>query len=377
MSPYDVSFPSGVNSHVANLAREFLALGHDVRMFAPGSKRDNCGDGTAVIGRPVALPVSGSVARITLSPFVGRKVKEALDRGRFDIVHIHEPFMPALSLQFLRHSRTATIGTFHAAREGVSPFYSLARPLLRRWARHLDGRIAVSPAAARLALRYVPGQYEIIPNGVDIARFAAPARCPPEITALQPYVLFVGRFEERKGLSVLLHAFAAVKARHPEVHLVVVGDRGGEAIERELTTRYAVADVHIAGHVADELLPAYYQHATVFCAPNTGNESFGVVLLEAMAAGCPVVASNIEGFAELVAYGIHGLLVPPRSPGLLADALSRVLSDPTIARRLAASVAAYASQFAWPKVAGEVLAYYQAILTERRRRPTLIREAQL
>ena len=180
-----------------------------------------------------------------------------------------------------------------------------------------------------------------------------------------PYILFVGRFEERKGLPILLRAFAELKARVPQVHLVVVGAGGRRKNYEEWVSRRAVPDVHFAGYVPDELLPAYYQHAAVFCAPNTGNESFGIVLLEAMAAGCPVVASNIQGFAELVVYGAHGLLVTPRSSSALSDVLTRVFTDEKLRTSLASRGADHVEQFAWPVVADRILSYYEEVAERR------------
>lgn len=366
VSPYDVDYPSGVNVHIAQLAREFRARGHQVSSFAPGSSAHGPQGDVTVIGRPIAIPSGGSLARVTLSPLLGRKVGRALEEGQFDIVHIHEPLVPMLPVQFLRLSRTVNVGTFHASHDGGSRGYSLMRYLLRRWAKRLDGRIAVSPAAARLASRYFPGQYEVIPNGVDVAHFASPLPCPPDIGAFRPYILFVGRFEERKGLSVLLRAFATLKTRRPDVHLVIVGDGVRRARHEAWVNQQGLAGVHFAGYVSTEALPAYYQHAATFCAPNTGNESFGIVLLEAMAAGCPIVASNIEGFAELVAYGVQGLVVPPANPEALASALTRILSDPALGHALAAKGEGYVSQFSWPGVAESVLALYERLLAERR-----------
>jgi phosphatidylinositol alpha-mannosyltransferase len=298
------------------------------------------------------------MARVTLSPFLGKRVQQALDDGRFDVVHIHEPLVPMLPIEFLRRSDTLTIGTFHAAHDRGSWGYSLMRHPLRRFASRLDGRIAVSPAAARFMLRYFPGDYEIIPNGIDFERFATPAPCPPEIQRLQPYVLFVGRFEERKGLSTLLKAFAQLRTARADVNLVVIGDGAGRAHHETWVASRRIGGVQFTGRVSDDVLPTYYQNAAVFCAPNTGNESFGIVLLEALAAGCPVVASNIEGFAELVVYGAHGLLVPPGRPAALADALSRILADESLRSSLASRGSEYAARFAWPRVARTVLDYY-------------------
>ena len=362
VSAYDISVPSGVNAHVQHLAAEFRARGHTVRVVAPGPPDAAREPEITPLGRAYPFPAGGSLARVTISPWLGPHVKRLLAREHFDVVHIHEPLISSLTLLMLQHARAVTVGTFHAARErGRSRGYALAQLFLRRWADRLDGRIAVSAAAARLAARYFPGHYEIIPNGVDVARFAAPLPCPAELEARRPYVLFVGRFEERKGLPVLLRAFALLKRRCPDVRLVIVGDGRHRIHYERWVEREGVPDVTFAGRVPAAALPAYYQHAAVYCAPNTGNESFGIVLLEAMAAGCPVVATDIEGFAALIRDGVDGLLVPARDPEALADAIGRVLGDAALAERLRAHGAARVQEFAWPWVAERVLAYYEQV----------------
>ena len=370
VSPYDIAVPSGVNAHIAHLAREFRHLGHQVRVIAPSSqdpegRRD---EGTIIIGRPRPVPTGGSVARISVSPRVGGRVKQVLAEERFDVVHVHEPLVPFLPIQFLRFSDAVNVGTFHTARErGSSRLYSYSRYVLRRFFRRLDGKIAVSVPAARLVSRYFPGYFNIIPNGIDLESFQGPLPPPPPPVADgRPYVLFVGRFEKRKGLSHLLRAFTVLKRTHPAVRLVVVGEGRRRAQYQAWVEAHGLRDVLFTGYVTDQERNAYYRHATVFCAPNTGNESFGYILLEAMAAGRPIVATNIEGFANLITHGVEGLLVPPRDPEGLAAALAQVLDDADLAARLASGGAARAPEFAWPRVAQRVLSYYERLLYARR-----------
>ncbi len=375
VSAYDIAVPSGVNAHIGHLAEEFRERGHSVRIFAPGSRRYDAGPGTTLIGWTVPIPSGGSLARITLAPGIYGRVKRILAQERFDVIHLHEPLVPALPPVFLRHSKSINVGTFHAAHDGGSFMYSANRPLLRSWARRLHGRIAVSTAAAEMIRRYFPGHYDIIPNGVDIDRFAAEIPCPENAAAARPYILFVGRFEERKGLPVLLQAFALLKERRPELSLVVVGEGARRKHYEDWVRQHRVPDVHFAGYVPGEVLPAYYQHATVYCAPNTGNESFGIVLLEAMAAGAPVVASNIDGFAAVIndplgdapealfdAEGRAAVLVPPSDPAALAAALESVATTPALRRSMAAAGLARAPSFSWPRVAERILAYYERLL---------------
>ncbi len=362
VSPYDIGTPSGVNVHIANLANALRQRGHHAWIFAPGRHDVEAAEGITLMGRSIPVPSGGSLARVTFSPRSGRRVKKELARHDFNVIHLHEPLVPVVPMQFMRLSNAHKIGTFHTARENGSRLYDFNHRLLRRWARTLDGRIAVSTAAARLVSHYFPGHYEVIPNGIDFDRFATRVLAPPEIESLQPYVLFVGRFEERKGLPVLLEAFRAVQARLPHVRLVVAGQGSRRQQYEQYAEDLNIHGVHFAGHVPNELLPAYYQHAAAFCAPNTGNESFGMVLIEALAAGTPVVASNIDGFREVVRDGEHGILVPPLDTAGLADALCRVLTNDALAASLRLKGFERARDFSWDSVVDRVVEYYESVL---------------
>lgn len=363
VSPYDIAVPGGVNTHMAHLAREFRARGHAVQIIAPGPRPSRDPDVT-VLGRTLPFPSGGSLAHVTVTPWLGPRVRRLLARGQFDVIHLHEPLISSLTLEVLRRSQAVTVATFHAAHEGGSKLYALFRPLLAPLVARLDVRIAVSPAAARLAGRYFPGAYTVVPNGIDVARFATPRPRPRALPA-GPYLLFVGRLEPRKGLPYLLRAYARLRPSFPDLHLVVVGAGRRQARYTAWAAAHSLAGVHFAGYVPDAELPAYYQHATLFCAPNTGNESFGIVLLEAMAAGCPVVASDIEGFRTVLTHEQEGLLVPPRDPEALAAALARLLRAPDERRCLAAHGRARAAQFAWPRIAATVLTLYEHAAARR------------
>lgn len=356
VSPYDIAVPGGVNTHIAHLAREFRAYGHTVRVIAPGP-RPALDPDTIVLGRTLPIPSGGSLAHVTITPWLGPRVRRLLAWERFDVIHLHEPLISSLTLEVLRGAQTTIVATFHAAHEGGSKLYALFRPLLAPLVARLDARIAVSPAAARLAGRYFPCAYTIVPNGIDAARFAAPQPWPRGLPR-GPYLLFVGRLEPRKGVPYLLRAYARLVPSFPDLRLVVVGTGRQRARCAAWVAAHGLTDVHFAGYVPDAALPAYYQHAAVFCAPNTGNESFGIVLLEAMAAGCPVVASDIEGFRTVLTHEVDGLLVPPRDPEAMAAAVARLLTDCRLRRSLIARGRARATQFAWPRIAETILALY-------------------
>lgn len=363
VSPYDWTVPGGVNSHCAHLRDQFVARGHQVTIAAPAS-RPVREPGVVTIGkRPLSLPVSGSRARISLSLTLGPAVRRLLAEERFDIVHVHEPFMPVLPIHFLRYSDAVNVGTFHATRETSHFFYTWGKRHVRRWFRQLDGKIAVSVAAARFVEQYFPGYYNIIPNGVDIARFAK-ATPLAEHQDGKLNILFVGRPEKRKGLDHLLPAYARVQAQRSDTRLIVVG-AGKFDRYRRMARSLKLRDVEFRGYVSHEVLPRYHKSAHVFCAPNTGYESQGIVLLEAMAAGLPLVASNIEGFAAVLTHGVEGLLVLPGDERGLADALLELLDSEEKRAQMAERGTRRVEEFSWDRVAQQVLSYYERLLHER------------
>jgi phosphatidylinositol alpha-mannosyltransferase len=364
VSPYDWAVSGGVNNHIAHLAEQFVERGHQAHIIAAGTKPVSGGIcPVTTIGRPIPLRVSGSLARITLSLRTAGRVRQVLEEGAFDIVHVHEPFMPQLPIQFLRYSTAVNVGTFHAARQS-NVFYVYGRRLIKRWQAKLDGKIAVSAAAVKHIERYFPGYYNVIPNGVDVERFAADVPKLPEFDDGKLNVLFVGRPEKRKGLRFLVRAFVGVQRELPNTRLIVVGAGKFDRYERAVHNA-RLREVRFRSNVPFDELPRYHHTSHVFCAPNTGFESQGLVLLEAMAAGMPIVASNIDGFAGVLTHGVEGLLVRPEDPLALADALVAVLRDGERARRMGATGRERAQHFAWDRVAQRVLSYYERLLYER------------
>jgi phosphatidylinositol alpha-mannosyltransferase len=364
VSPYDWSVTGGVNNHISHLAEQFVHHGHTVHIIAAGSKpakSDICPITT--IGRPIPLRVSGSVARITLSLRVAGRVREMLEDNDFDVVHVHEPFMPQLPVQFLRYSTAINVGTWHAARES-NFVYLYGRRLIKRWATKLDGKIAVSTAAVKHIEKYFPGYYNIIPNGVDVEHFEGEYEKLPEFDDGKRNVLFVGRPEKRKGLKYLIRAFVGVQRELPDTRLIVVG--AGKFARYESAVRNArLQNVRFRSYVSFDQLPRYHHTSHVFCAPNTGYESQGIVLLEAMAAGLPIVASNIDGFAGVLTHGVEGLLVRPEDPQALADALVELLRDPQRCAAMAARGRERAQFYSWDRVGQQVLSYYERLIYER------------
>ena len=371
VSPYDFAYPGGVTEHVAHLAEQFSAHGHEVHIIAPSSSDEaepvmSFSGPVHRVGRVVSIPANGSVARITLSLGSYLQTKRLLQEHQFELIHLHEPLMPALPLTVLRHSSTTNVGTFHAFRNTpLTYFYS--KPILRPFFRKLHGHIAVSSAAREFVGEYFHADYRIVPNGIDFPRFFERCAALPELADDRPTVLFVGRLEKRKGLRYLLRAWPMVRERVPDARLLVVGR--GRPLEgyRRFASRqgWSSSDVVFAGYVSADDLPRYYQACDVFCAPNTGQESFGIVLLEAMAAGAPIVASDIPGYRDVVAHGEQGLLVERQNPGALADAVCRLLANPELRARMRRAGQEKARGYDWPRVASQVLDYYDEVLERR------------
>jgi phosphatidylinositol alpha-mannosyltransferase len=353
-----------VNRHVTHLAQHFMRRGHDVRVVAPTSKHmAEQPEWLDIIGlSSIGLPASGSVANITLSYNLAPRVKSYLQRETFDVVHVHEPFMPLLPFQFIRFNRGTTVATFHAARDTGSRIYAYTQFVIKQHWPKIDGRIAHSRAALKLIGKYFAARYRIIPSGIDYGFFAAEVPPMPQFMDDKRNILFVGRQEPRKGLTHLLEAFSIVKRAMPKTRLIVVGPDGGL---RGACLRYIqqnhLEDVVFTDFVSNDDLPRYYRSADVFCAPNTGHESLGLIILEAMAAGLPIVASRIQGFEDVLQDGVHGLLVPPRDSTALAESLQRMLNDAAMRETMGRAGSQHARDYSWDEQSGKVLAYYEDV----------------
>lgn len=361
VSPYDWCVEGGVKTHIRHLAECFREWGHEVHIYAPASNRHRVADEITVMGKPRPMRVSGSVARITFS-WKSPEVKRVLERHHFDVVHLHEPLMPLLPYHFLRYSKAVNVGTFHAAKDRGNRFYGYTTSLTKRWFRRIEGKIAVSPAAGKLVSRYFAGYYNIIPNGIDYEHFAGPAEPFPEFMDGSANILFVGRPEKRKGLRYLLRAYLRVREQVPKTRLIVVGAGDFSRYERIMAP---FPDVVFRANVPYDDLPRYHRSSTVFCCPNTGNESQGYVLLEALASGDAVVASNIEGFAGVMTHEKEGLLVRPKDSAAIAQAIVRLIRNPRERAEFGAKGRALAEHYSWDNVAHRVMSYYERLLYER------------
>lgn len=356
--PYSLSRPGGVQGQATGLARAFAARGHDTVVFAPTDGAvaiEGLAHDVVSLGRSVSLPANGSLAPVSLSPVGLRRAVKVLREGGFDVAHFHEPLAPGPGYGCLVAGHVPKVGTFHRA--GSSAAYRLLGPAARWAAGHLQVRCAVSLEAQRTAAGAVGGTYELMGNGVDLARFADAVLVDSD----GPIVVFVGRHEERKGLADLLEAFTSVRTQVPGT-LWVVGE-GPET--KRLMGRYP-PDARLVwlGALDDAEVASRLLGAHVLCAPSRRGESFGVVLLEAMAARCAVVATDLAGYAAVV--GGHGLLVPPGDTAALAGALHRALSDAALGSGLCGpealeAAATHAGQWSMDALAGRYIEIFDTL----------------
>lgn len=364
VAPYDFAHTGGVTNHISALDREYTQIGHDVRIIAPASQPVAGFGGRFIpIGRPFPIPSSESIIRVPISLHLAPAIKEVIAREKFELVHLHEPFMPMLCSAVLRFSDAVNVGTFHAA-EG-KPGYNWGRPIstwmIRRRLHKLHGKIAVSQAALSYHSRYIPGPFEIIPNGVDLEQFSDDVAPFEQYLDGKKNILFLSRLEFRKGLNYLLNAFLLVKREMPDVRLIVVGagTRLRRRYERWVRKTGLEKDVVFVGFAPEEDKPRYYKTADIFSVPATGRESQGLILLEAMAMGTPVVATSIAGYASVVTHGEDGLLVPPRNYQELSQALLTLLNDEQLRQQMGARGKARAKDYDWKVVSRKLLDFYQ------------------
>jgi phosphatidylinositol alpha-mannosyltransferase len=347
---------------VRALAGELRRAGHRVDVLAP-AERPVVEPGFVGLGGSVGVPYNGSVARIAFGPRTLLRVRRAVARGGYDLLHVHEPLSPSAGLLAVTQAgQVPVVGTFHANLDR-SLALKVATPLLGRVYDRLAARIAVSASARDTWQRRFGGTMAVVPNGVATEFFASPK--PLEGWRQDgPTILFVGRLEPRKGLEYLVRAFLRLKPAVPRLRLLVVGrdDRGQQDKAMAMVPPRLRPDLVFVGSVPQADLPSYYASADVFCAPSLGGESFGIVLAEAMAVGLPVVCSDIGGYRDVVRDGADGLLVPPRDPEALAEALAGLLDNPARLAAMGEAAAAAARRYAWEVVAGEVAEVYRTTL---------------
>ena len=348
--PYSLTIPGGVQGQVLGLARALRTMDHEVRVLAPcdGPPPDA---GVTPLGRSVPTAANGSVAPLAPDPSAQLRTIRALRDEGFDVVHLHEPIAPGPCMTATLFADAPTVGTFHAA--GKSAGYKVMGWALRRLADRLDHRVAVSPDAMVLAQHALGGEYELLFNGVEVERFAEGPVEPIEA----PTIFFLGRHEPRKGLEVLLEALADLP---PDVRLWVGGD--GPQTD-ELQQRYATDHrIEWLGRINDEERSSRMRGCTVYCSPSVRGESFGMVLLEAMAAGAALVASDLDGHRNVASDGVDALLAPVSDAAALAKALRRVLDDDALRAELVAGGHRRAEQLSMTHLAERYEAIYRQVV---------------
>ena len=375
VSPYDWSYPGGVRDHVLHLANELIAMGHDVRILAPasGPKRKLTEKNIYKMGGTTPIPINGSIARITLDPSISLRVRRVLQREHFDVIHVHEPLVPGLSQTVLRYSNTVTVGTFHVTSypgiySTLNLAYASTYPFLRPLFRRLDGCIAVSTSTLQFVSRYYPGDYRVIPNGVNLEHFSPQVTPLPQFMDGKQNILFVGRFEKRKGAKYLLRAIPRIRELFPQTRFIFVGEGRLRRGFQQFVERQGWQDVIFTGYVSDKDLPHYFASAHIFCSPATGGESLGIVLLEAMASGKPIVASNISGYATVVSHSVDGLLTTPRNSEELAIAIGHLLGHEQLRQQFSNAGLHKAREYAWPRVAESIMEFYCELFDDRDKR---------
>lgn len=358
VSPYDYAYPGGVMAHIFHLGQHLVKRGHEIKVIAPLSSPPDRLDASFIrLGRSIPVPTGDSTARISLSIWLEPQIKRLLAEESFDVLHLHEPLAPILPLMMLHLSKALNVGTFHAF-HGSGRIYWLTKYLLQGSFNRLHGRIAVSNPALSFVGRHFDSSYSVIPNGIDFNRFSTPVRPISELQDGKLNILFVGRLEKRKGLKYLLGAYSRLKWQFPDIRLIVVGPGNPEPESYRFIAERNIQDVILVGGVSYGDLPRYYQTADIFCSPATGKESFGIVLLEAMASGKPIVASRIEGYSSVMSHGEEGLLVTPKDEEALESALEILIKDRSLREEMGNNGQLKAPRYDWGMVTDEIIHYY-------------------
>lgn len=353
---------SGVAEHVVHTAKEMEKMGIDVSVITANFQGENDDRGLKVfrVGQDVNIPANGTFANLTVGYKLGEKLKRIFDREKFDLIHVHCPLDPILPIWAVRMFQGPIVGTFHTYMKS-NLAYDVIKETFDPYFNKLAGRIAVSKPAEKFIAQYFYANYRIIPNGVDINRFN------PDLKPIEKFdddtfnILFVGRLDPRKGLKYLLQAFSIIYGHDPNVRLIVVG----KGIMSEYYKMFLLKDledkVYFEGYVSAEKIPNYYATADVYCSPATHGESFGIVLLEAMASGKPVVASSNEGYKQVLSSK-EGILVEPKNVVQIAKAIITLMDDKQKRKQLGAAGRKKAEKYSWKNVTRKIVDYYREVL---------------
>jgi len=353
--PYGWDTPGGVQSHVGDLAEYLIRQGHYVSVLAPAIDEENLPDYVTSAGRPISIPYNGAVARVLFGPIAASRVRHWINNGSFDVLHLHEPAIPSISLLACWAAEGPMVGTFHAAAKRQKVTFAVA-PILEPVIEKLTARIAVSEAARETLTEHLETDAIVVPNGIYADRYRDGV-VDPRWTGNT--LGFIGRFEEtRKGLDVLVNALPSIIARYPDVKVVVAGPGDEDAflknVDSQLHSRFT-----FLGRISEEEKANFLTSVALYIAPNTGGESFGIILAEALAGGASVVASDIPAFDSLLGHGNYGTLFQSENPDDLAKKVIDLLGDEGKRREIAARGKLYAQEFDWDVVAEKIYDVYE------------------
>ncbi|MFB9968170.1 glycosyltransferase family 4 protein [Sinosporangium siamense] len=360
--PYTWEVPGGVQAHIRDLAEALARDGHQVWVMAPAAEDADLPPYVTSAGRAVPVPYNGSVARLAFGFLSAARVRRWIKEGAFDVLHVHEPAVPSVGLLACWVARGPIVATFHASYRR-SRAMSVAGPMLQSALEKITGRIAVSDAARKTLVEHVGGDAVLIPNGVTVGRYEQ-AEPLPGWGPGGGVIGFLGRMDEpRKGLPVLLEAFALLAAKRPDVRLLIAGPGDEDEVYEQVPAEYRDR-VGVLGLVSEEDKIRAYHSVDVFCAPNLGGESFGIVLTEAMSAGAPILASDIPAFRRVLGDGQAGVLFPTGDARALARAADELLDDPERRAKLAVEARQAVLKYDWSTVARDVVRVYETVVGE-------------
>jgi phosphatidylinositol alpha-mannosyltransferase len=356
VSPYAWDVPGGVQAHIKELALHYREQGHEISVLAPATDESSIEDDFVVAaGKPVAIPYNGAVARVLFGPVAASRVKQWIASGEFDVLHLHEPAIPSLSLLACYAAEGALVGTFHAAAPRQKVAFAIA-PLLEPVIEKLRARIAVSDVARETLRIHLDTDAVVIPNGINSKLFKDATPNPRWHKGFN--IGFIGRFSEpRKGMDVLLQALPNIARVIPEFKVLIAGP--GEGIEVLQKVNPALRNrFEFLGRIDDQEKAAFFKSLDIYVAPNTGGESFGIILAEAMAAAVPIVASDIPAFRDLLGEGEFGALFENENSDDLAKKVIALFHNPSLQERLKTAALQYSVRFDWSQVADEIMNVY-------------------